>query len=391
MNLGSLDLLHMTLPKTMRRNGSFKENEKRVKKTRKRSKQTLLPLYKNPWDFTESIPLLEEDMMLSKDDLMELECRLNYSIRCLSEKDTGKAEFLYKIFGEQVGKSQRFMRNCVRMYSVTNRDQLESISKEYLDSTGSKVTTWLQGVKEGRNGDLLTLFMLSLITRVHCCVHLKENNYWTTLKEVPTTHAEFMQRCNVHLAYLGKDIFIELVLRTATVSYKVFGIDQPLDLVETAPAVIGTLTSAESSTLDMLMKLEKASSDSLNPDNDETLKNLDTQETVQSSCYNMTKEDINVDEKQDLISHVHDDCDDTILYDYTMNIEDNPNPKSESDADKTSSNIATPSLSDHPAVTKMDKIYDGSDPPKEKDMESIEKVTPATTAETELGIQKHYE
>ena len=149
-------------------------------------------------------------------------------------------------------------------------DQLEIISKEYLDSTGSKIKTWLQGVKEGRKGNLLTLFMLSQITGVHCCVHLKEKKYWTTLKEVPTTHVEFMQRCNVHLAYLGNDIFIELALRTATVSYKVFGIDQPLDLVETAPAVIGTLTSAESSTLDMLLNLEKNSSD--NSDNYEITK-----------------------------------------------------------------------------------------------------------------------
>ena len=148
------------------------------------------------------------------------------------------------------------MRYCVRRYSVTNRERVEKLSKAYLDSTGSQITTWLQGVKEGSKGNILTLFMLSLITGVHCCVHLKEKNYWTTLKEVPTTHEEFMQWCNVHLAYLGNDTFIELALRTATVSYKVFGIDQPLDLIESAPAIIGTLTSVESSTLDMLLKLK---------------------------------------------------------------------------------------------------------------------------------------
>ena len=130
--------------------------------------------------------------MLNRDDVMELECRLKYSIRCLAENDTDKAELLYKIFGEQVGKSPKFMRYCVRRYSVTNREQLEKLSKAYLDSTGSKITTWLQGVKEGSKGNILTLFMLSLITGVHCCVHLKEKNYWTTLKEVPTTHKEFM-------------------------------------------------------------------------------------------------------------------------------------------------------------------------------------------------------
>ena len=324
--------MHTALPKTTRRNGSAKEKEKKGEKRGKKSNQTLLPLYKNPWDSTDSIPLLDEGLMLNRDDVMELECRLKYSIRCLTENDTDKAELLYKIFREQVGKSPKFMRYCVRRYSVTNREWLEKLSKAYSDSTGSKITTWLQGVKEGRKGNILTLFMLSLITRVHCCVHLKERNYWTTLKEVPTTHEEFMQWCNVHLAYLGNDIFIELALRTATVSYKVFGIDQPLDLVESAPAIIGTLTSAESSTLDMLLKLEKTSSD--NSENDET-------QVTQEIAHNiMTKEDTNVDEKQDLVSQVHDDSDSTILYDYMDNTEDDPNSKTELEIGKITSNIA---------------------------------------------------
>ena len=63
-----------------------------------------------------------------------------------------------------------------------------------------------------------------------------------------------MQRCNLHLTYLGQDIFVELALRTSKVSYKLFGIDKPIDLEETSPVVIGTLTSEESSTLDLLLK-----------------------------------------------------------------------------------------------------------------------------------------
>ena len=82
-------------------------------------------------------------MMLNKDDIGELECRLNYSIKCLSESDTDKSDLLYKIYGEHVGKNPSFMRNWMRLYSVTNKKQLEHISKKYLDSTGLKLTTWL--------------------------------------------------------------------------------------------------------------------------------------------------------------------------------------------------------------------------------------------------------
>ena len=45
-------------------------------------------------------------MKLNKDEIGELECRLNYSIKCLSVSEPDKNELLYKIYGEQVGKNQ---------------------------------------------------------------------------------------------------------------------------------------------------------------------------------------------------------------------------------------------------------------------------------------------
>ena len=152
--------MHPTLSKTTRSHGSAKNEEKKGEKRGKKTKQTLLPLYKNPWDFTDSIPLLDEGLKLSKDNVTELEYWLKYSIRCLAECDTDKADFLYKIFGDQIGKSPKFMRNCVKRYSVTNMEWLENLSKAYLDSTGTMITIWLQGVKEGYNGNILTLFIV---------------------------------------------------------------------------------------------------------------------------------------------------------------------------------------------------------------------------------------
>ena len=64
------------------------------------------------------------------------------------------------------------MRQWVRLYAATNKKYLETTLSKYLESNGLKLTTWVRGVKEGKKGDLLTLFVLSLITGVHCCVHL---------------------------------------------------------------------------------------------------------------------------------------------------------------------------------------------------------------------------
>ena len=180
-----------------------------------------------------------------------------------------------------------------------------------------------------------------------------------------------MQRCNVHLAYLGNDTFIELVLRTATVSYNVFGIDQPLDLIESAPAIIGTLTCAETSTLDMLLKLEKTSSD--NSGNDETPLTLESVQML------MTNDDSKVDERQEL-EWEHDDSESTICYDYMDYMQENRNEESDLETTLT---IAITTHRDHSTAETTDKGYDGSNAMKQKENEPPENVTPPQTTKSE--------
>ena len=117
---------------------------------------------------------MDEGLKLNKDDVTELECQLKYTIRCLTESDTDKTDFLYKLFGDQVEKSPKFMRSCVKRYAATNMEWLEKLSKAYLDSIGTTIKNWIQGVKDGGTGNILDLFMLSKITGVHCYVHLRE-------------------------------------------------------------------------------------------------------------------------------------------------------------------------------------------------------------------------
>ena len=200
------------------------------------------------------------------------------------------------------------MRSCVKQYATTNIEWVEKLSKAYLDSIDTTTKSWIQGIKNGVTGNILDLYMLSKITGIHCYVHLKEKNHWSTLKDPPTMHDEFMQRCNVHLVYLGNNTYIELVLRTASVSYNIFGMDQPLDLIESAPVVIGTLTSAETSTLDMLLKLEDTLLDNSGK-NDTPPVN----ESVQMQTTIATSE---MDEKHESECE-YDDSDSTICYEYT--------------------------------------------------------------------------
>ena len=164
-----------------------------------------------------------------------------------------KNEELYHIFGAHIGKESSFMRQWVRLYVITNRDYIKTVAAECLETKGLDIPTPIKGIKEGHKGDVLALFVMSVITGVCCFVHLKHHNYWTSFKELPNTHLEYIQQCSIHLSYLGQGSFAEHTIRTALVSYKLFSIDQPVEIEEKDPVVIGTLTCEENETMDMLL------------------------------------------------------------------------------------------------------------------------------------------
>ena len=74
------------------------------------------------------------------------------------------------------------------------------------------------------------------------------------MKNEPNSHLEFIQCCNVHLSYLGNGIYTAHELHTVKATYDIFSLDQPLEIDETEPVVIGTLTGTENETLDKLME-----------------------------------------------------------------------------------------------------------------------------------------
>ena len=178
----------------------------KCKRQKKGSKESLVPTYNNPWAFVEKLPELNEELKLTKSYLSKLECRLEYAIKYDVHTMFGpeQNDKLYRIYGEQIDKDPQFMRNWVRLYVITNKKHVQKLASTYFQSTNSNLTTWLKEFKNRNKGDVLSLYVLSIITGVHVFIHLRDNRYWTSLKEVPDTHLEFVQRCNIHLAYFGQ-------------------------------------------------------------------------------------------------------------------------------------------------------------------------------------------
>ena len=49
---------------------------------------------------------------------------------------------------------------------------------------------WMEAIDEGRKGDVLTLYGLSLLMDVLTYIHLHNGKFWSTLKNVPSSHDE---------------------------------------------------------------------------------------------------------------------------------------------------------------------------------------------------------
>ena len=45
----------------------------------------------------------------------------------------------------------------------------------------------------------------------HAVVHLHNNLIWSTLASIGNNHLSDLQKCDIHLCYLGRGLFMEVV------------------------------------------------------------------------------------------------------------------------------------------------------------------------------------
>ena len=241
------------MPKANQKTTSAKKTATSGGKTKHKKKLMSDKLKSNPWSYAETVPLLPETGKIDIKGLELLECRQQYQISLVKlENKIARDNELSHIFGTMVNQDARFMRQWIRVYVVTHRKTVNAMARDYLDGKGLTLQTWLSGLKEGRWADVLGLFLLCLATQTHCFVHLK-NGYWSTLRDPPDNHLELIQRCNVHLSYLGRGISIEHVSRLNT-SFEIFGVSEPVDMPSTS-AIIGELSIKESEAVKTLLSL----------------------------------------------------------------------------------------------------------------------------------------
>ena len=84
-------------------------------------------------------------------DLEQLECHTQFQISTVKlENEQVRDNELYRIFGVMMNQDSRFMRQWLRVYVLTHRKAVSAMAKDYLNSKGLTLQTWLISLREGR-------------------------------------------------------------------------------------------------------------------------------------------------------------------------------------------------------------------------------------------------
>ena len=198
----------------------------------------------NPLEYTDDLAPIYENMRIIRGELTNFDCIVTHKVKAqpvgVSENDN-----LYSVFAHRIGESVAFICQWLKFFALTNKKNLNLRATDYMASKGLNFDTWLGSIDDGCKGDVFTLFCLCMLQDVHATVHLRNGKYWTSMKEPSSNHYINIERSHIHLAYLGRGLYIELVKR-----------DIPLQIITGATKdliVLVTLESEERSILDLAM------------------------------------------------------------------------------------------------------------------------------------------
>ena len=171
----------------------------------------MLPNYIE-YAYSDIVDNFSEHDKLLESDLKSLNCSNEYQLeRSLNSfKDQELKITCIGYFTPKNTENIILMRRWITYFVKQYPTQIVLKAKAYLDSKKLSLEDWLRCVREGRRGDILCVYLLSLATGVHTFVHLKNNQIWCTLKNVPTSHHELQTHCEQHLVYLGFGIFLRM-------------------------------------------------------------------------------------------------------------------------------------------------------------------------------------
>ena len=119
-------------------------------------------------------------------------------------------DHLYTMYKKGKLETLELMRKLLCLFLKRYCRLIEPKVNEYLQSKKLSMDDWMTAVKNNRHGDIMCIYLLSMVTGNHTAIHLKNNKIWCTLKTFPLLHHELVECCPIHLVYMGFGIFLQL-------------------------------------------------------------------------------------------------------------------------------------------------------------------------------------
>ena len=130
----------------------------------------------------EVIELILENQRISREEMTTLPCQATHEIKARS---IWVCENLHAIYAPHVNQPVDFICQWLKTFIKSNRGHFEKRAEKYLRSKGKSLDVWMDALREGRKGDILTLYGLSMLLDVHTVVHLRGGKIWSTMETVP--------------------------------------------------------------------------------------------------------------------------------------------------------------------------------------------------------------
>ena len=179
------------------------------KSKKKASDAVTLPNY-SKYDYADKLPPFSEHERVPENELSSLVCFHSHQPeRKLNQfTDAALNNHLYMTFRKRNLETPKLMRKLIAFFVHRYKKMLFKKVQEYLKSKKLTMDEWLNSVSMNRRGDILCVFLLSMVTGRHACIHLRNGRMWSTLQSVPLDHDEHVNMCDLHLVYLGFGSFL---------------------------------------------------------------------------------------------------------------------------------------------------------------------------------------
>ena len=165
---------------------------------------------KNPHRYAKQVEPIYEVHKVLRNEMVELSCRSTHCIKVRSSRVL-ENDKLYKLFRNFTNKDIKFMRQWLKLFAISNQRNLEQRAGHYLASKGLAFENWTSSITDGMKGDILVLYTLCMLFDKHVIVHLRHGQVWSTLEDLSIDHYADLQKCDLHLCYVGRDLFVELM------------------------------------------------------------------------------------------------------------------------------------------------------------------------------------